>query len=82
VSRNAVPVPRGEAAELVSLTRSIDAALVHILARLEKHDIAQDIVMDLSEIASASLYVRHQMERALERGAEPAKVDAEAEVKS
>jgi len=67
VIRNAVPVPRGEAAELVNCTKTIDGAIVNILAMLVDREIAQDIVGDLAEIASAALYVRGVAEQALEK---------------
>lgn len=65
--RGTCVVPRVETVEIVKLTKSIDGALVSIMAALEGHAIAQDLVGDLTEIASATRYVRGIAEQSLEK---------------
>lgn len=64
-------VPRCETLEILKLTKVIDGAVVNVLASLAGHNVAQDLVRDLTEIASASLYVRGVAEQALEKPSEP-----------
>jgi hypothetical protein len=80
--KGACLVPRVEAVEIVDLTKVIDGALVSILATLENDHISREVAMDLTVIASASLYVRDQMGQALAH-AKAAAIDvAEAEASS
>ena len=58
-------VPHVEVAEVVTLTKNIDAAVLRILSMLEGHAVVQDLAPDLAEIASASQYVRGVAEDAL-----------------
>jgi hypothetical protein len=69
VSLDTIPVHSSEVAEVVALTKSIDDAVVHILSTLCGYQVSQEIVEDLSDIASASQYVRGVAEEAIRNAA-------------